>query len=303
MTRLAKYSTDLYGRLEAETGLATGFKETGSITVALIEHRKEEILRSASLARVCGVAVAALSPAEVKARYPLLNIEGVVAGVYLPHDGQADPGNVALSLARGARNMGATITENIKVTAVHKKAGRVTGVSWQNGVDQGHIAADMVVNCAGMSARDLGAQSGVNIPLHACEHFYIVTEGISNLGPQPVLRVPDECAYYKEDAGKMMLGAFEPKAKPWGMAGIPENFEFDQLPEDFDHFAPILAAACNRLPILVEAGIRTFFNDPESFTPTTATIWARLRNWAATGSPQATIPSASSLSAVMAMAH
>jgi glycine cleavage system T protein len=267
MTRLAKYSTDLYGKLEAETGLATGFKETGSITVALTEHRKEEILRSAGLARVYGVEVEELSPAEVKARYPLLNTDGVVAGVYLPHDGQADPGNVALSLARGARNGGAVIAEDVKVTQVHQKDGKVTGVSWQNGVDQGHIAADMVVNCAGMWARDLGAVSGVNIPLHACEHFYIVTEGISNLGPQPVLRVPDECAYYKEDAGKMMLGAFEPKAKPWGMNGISEDFCFDQLPEDFDHFEPILEAACNRLPLLAEAGIHTFFNGPESFTP------------------------------------
>ena len=267
MTRLAKYSTDLYGKLEQETGLATGFKETGSITVALTEHRKEEILRSAGLARVYGVEVEELSPAEVKARYPLLNTEGVVAGVYLPHDGQADPGNVALSLARGARNRGAVIAENVKVTDVHQKDGRVTGVSWQNGEEQSHIAAEMVVNCAGMWARDLGAMSGVNIPLHACEHFYIVTEGISNLGPQPVLRVPDECAYYKEDAGKMMLGAFEPKAKPWGMAGIPEEFEFDQLPEDFDHFEPILEAACARMPMLAEAGIHTFFNGPESFTP------------------------------------
>ncbi len=267
MTRLAKYSTDLYGRLEAETGLATGFRETGSITVALTDHRKEEILRSAGLARVYGVEVEELSPAEVKARYPLLNTDGVVAGVYLPHDGQADPGNVALSLARGARNMGATIVENVKVTEVHVANGRVSGVSWQKGVDRGHIQADLVVNCAGMWARDLGAQSGVTIPLHACEHFYIVTEGIPDLGPQPVLRVPDECAYYKEDAGKMMLGAFEPKAKPWGMNGIPEEFEFDQLPEDFDHFEPILEAACARMPILAEAGIHTFFNGPESFTP------------------------------------
>jgi glycine cleavage system T protein len=267
MTRLAKYSTDLYSKLEAETGLATGFRETGSITVALTEHRKEEILRSAGLARVYGVEVEELSPAEVKSRYPLLNTDGVVAGVYLPHDGQADPGNVALSLARGARNMGAQIFERMKVTEVHGANGRVTGVSWQNGVERGHVRADLVVNCAGMWARELGAQSGVTIPLHACEHFYIVTEGIPDLGPQPVLRVPDECAYYKEDAGKMMLGAFEPKAKPWGMTGIPEDFEFDQLPEDFDHFEPILEAACYRMPILAEAGIHTFFNGPESFTP------------------------------------
>lgn len=267
LTRLAKYSTELYGRLEAETGLSTGFRETGSITVALTEHRREELLRLAGLARVFGVEVEDLSPAEVKARSPHINIDGVVSGVYLPHDGQADPGNVALSMAKGARNLDATIAENVKVTDVTRANGRVTGVSWQQGAEHGHIAADLVVNCAGMWARDLAAMSGVNVPLHACEHFYIVTEGIKDLGAQPVLRVPDECAYYKEDAGKILLGAFEPKAKPWGMDGIPEDFCFDQLPEDFDHFEPILAAACERMPMLAEAGIHTFFNGPESFTP------------------------------------
>ncbi|MDP5084786.1 MAG: FAD-dependent oxidoreductase [Yoonia sp.] len=267
MTRLAKYSTDLYGRLEAETGLSTGFRETGSITVALTEHRREELLRSAGLARVYGVEVEELSPTEVKARYPHINIDGVVSGVYLPHDGQADPSNVALSMAKGARNLGALIAEDVKVTDVTKADGRVTGVNWQSCTEQGHIAADLVVNCAGMWARDMGAIAGVNVPLHACEHFYIVTEGIKGLTPQPVLRVPDECAYYKEDAGKILLGAFEPKSKPWGMDGIPEDFCFDQLPEDFDHFEPILAAACERMPMLAEAGIHTFFNGPESFTP------------------------------------
>ncbi|WP_424966764.1 GcvT family protein [Dinoroseobacter sp. S375] len=267
LTRLAKYSTELYGQLEAETGVSTGFRETGSITVALTEHRKEEILRQAGLARVFGVEVEELSPTEVLQRYPHLNIDGVTAGVYLPHDGQSDPSNVALSLAKGARNRGARIVEGVKVTEVTQAGGRVTGVSWQQGEEQGHIAADMVVNCAGMWARELGKMSGVNVPLHACEHFYIVTEGIDGLKPQPVLRVPDECAYYKEDAGKILLGAFEPKAKPWGMNGISEDFCFDQLPEDFDHFEPILEAAVNRLPMLAEAGIHTFFNGPESFTP------------------------------------
>jgi glycine/D-amino acid oxidase-like deaminating enzyme len=125
----------------------------------------------------------------------------------------------------------------------------------------------MVVNCAGMWGREVGLMAGTNVPLQACEHFYIVSEPIDGLSQLPVLRVPDECAYYKEDAGKMMLGAFEPKAKPWGMDGIPDSFEFDQLPEDFDHFEPILEAACNRMPMLAEAGIHTFFNGPESFTP------------------------------------
>ncbi|MFZ1467804.1 MAG: FAD-dependent oxidoreductase [Paracoccaceae bacterium] len=267
MTRLAKYSADLYTKLEAETGLATGFRQCGSITAALTLERKEEILRQASLARAFGVEVNELSPSEVKQLYPHLNIDGVTAGVHLPLDGQADPGNIALALAKGARKHGALIAEQVKVTSVSQAEGRVTGVNWQMGTEQGHIAADMVVNCGGMWGRDLAAQNKVTLPLHACEHFYIVTEGIAGLTQMPVLRVPDECAYYKEDAGKILLGAFEPVAKPWGMDGIREDFCFDQLPEDFDHFEPILAMGINRMPMLAEAGIHTFFNGPESFTP------------------------------------
>ncbi|MDX1780835.1 MAG: FAD-dependent oxidoreductase, partial [Thalassovita sp.] len=267
MTRLAKYSADLYTRLEQETGLATGFRQCGSITVALTEERKEEILRQASMARAFDVEVNELSPDEVKALYPHLNIDGVVAGVHLPKDGQADPANIALALAKGARTRGARIVEQVKVNGVTQANGRVTGVNWQSAEGEGHIAADLVVNCGGMWGRDLAAQNGVTLPLHACEHFYIVTENIPNLTQMPVLRVPDECAYYKEDAGKMLLGAFEPRAKPWGMNGIPESFEFDQLPEDFDHFEPILEMGVNRMPMLAEAGIHTFFNGPESFTP------------------------------------
>ncbi|MEM7668452.1 MAG: FAD-dependent oxidoreductase [Pseudomonadota bacterium] len=267
MTRLAKYSADLYVRLEAETGVATGMRQNGSITVALTEERKEEIYRQAGLARAFGVEVAEISPSEAGAMYPHLNIEDVVAAVHLPMDGQADPANIALALAKGARQRGVTIREGVKVTGIHQDRGRVTGVSWESGGNTGQIAADVVVNCGGMWARDVGLMAGVSVPLHACEHFYIVTEAIKELKQLPVLRVPDECAYYKEDAGKMLLGAFEPVAKPWGMNGISEDFCFDQLPEDFDHFEPILEQAVNRMPMLGEAGIHTFFNGPESFTP------------------------------------
>ena len=267
MTRLAKYSADLYTRLEAETGLATGFRQCGSITAALTMERKEEILRQASLARAFGVDVTELSPSEVKELYPHLNIEGVTAGVHLPLDGQADPANIALALAKGARSRGALIAEQVKVTRVTQSRGKVTGVDFLADGVPGHMDAELVVNCGGMWGRDLAAQNGVTLPLHACEHFYVVTEAIPGLRQMPVLRVPDECAYYKEDAGKILLGAFEPKAKPWGMAGISEDFCFDQLPEDFDHFEPILAMGINRMPMLAEAGIHTFFNGPESFTP------------------------------------
>ena len=267
MTRLAKYSADLYTLLEAETGLATGFRQCGSITAALTIERKEEILRQASLARAFGVEVNELSPAEVKDLYPHLNIDGVTAGVHLPLDGQADPTNITLALAKGARSRGALIVEQTKALNVTKADGRVTGVTWQRGGETGHIAAEMVVNCGGMWGRDLAASSGVTLPLHACEHFYIVTESIPGLTRMPVLRVPDECAYYKEDAGKILLGAFEPVAKPWGMTGIREDFCFDQLPDDFDHFEAILEMGINRMPMLADAGIHTFFNGPESFTP------------------------------------
>ncbi|MCO6385487.1 FAD-dependent oxidoreductase [Aliihoeflea sp. 40Bstr573] len=269
MTRLAKYSADLYAKLEAETGVATGMRQVGSITVALTDERREEIFRQASLARAFDVDVREISPAEVKEMYPHLNIEGVKAGVHLPLDGQSDPANIAMALAKGARQNGATIAENVKVTAVQQKNGRVAGVAWEQSGESGTIETDIVVNCAGMWARDLGALSGVTIPLHACEHFYLITEAIAGLGRLPVLRVPDECAYYKEDAGKMMLGAFEPKAKAWPPVGerIREDFCFDQLQEDFAHFEPILEMGVNRMPMLGSAGIHTFFNGPESFTP------------------------------------
>ena len=267
MTKLAKYSQELYGNLEAETGVATGFKRCGSITVALTDERREEIFRQAAMARAFGVDVEEISPQEVKERYAHLNIEGVTGGVYLDKDGQGDPANIALALAKGARQRGAKVLERTAVTGVAREGRRITGVDWQQGEESGHIKADMVVNCAGMWGHAVGKMLNTNVPLHACEHFYIVSEAIPGLTQMPVLRVPDECAYYKEDAGKMLLGAFEPNAKPWAMDGIPADFEFDQLPEDFDHFEPILEAAVERMPMLAEAGIHTFFNGPESFTP------------------------------------
>lgn len=267
MTRLAKYSADLYRTLEEETGVATGMRTTGSLNIALTVERHEELLRQATLARALDVDVQEVSPTEAGKLYPHLNIDDVVGAVHLAADGQCDPANIAMALAKGARQNGVRIIENIRVTSVQTKGEKTAGIRWETDTDQGEIASDIVVNCAGMWGRDLAAQSGVTLPLHACEHFYIVTEPIPELGELPVLRVTDECAYYKEDAGKILLGAFEPKAKPWGMDGIPEDFCFDQLPEDFDHFEPILEAAINRMPMLADVGIHTFFNGPESFTP------------------------------------
>ena len=268
MTRLAKYSAELYANLEMETGIATGIKQNGSLTVALTKNRQEEIFRQASLARAFDVEAYEVSSKEVKEKYPHLNTDNVLAGVFLPKDGQADPANIALALDKGAKNNGVKFFENSSVNNISIKNGSVKQVAYTNeNGERGAIDTNIVVNCAGMWARELASKNNVTLPLHACEHFYIVTEPIKELGQLPVLRVPDECSYYKEDAGKLLLGAFEPKSKPWGMDGIPDDFCFDQLPEDIEHFEPILEMGINRIPLLQNAGINTFFNGPESFTP------------------------------------
>lgn len=264
LTELAKYTTDLLYELEKETGQATGFKQNGSISVALNGERMEELQRQASMARNFGLEVDVISPDDIISRYPYLSKEGMVGGVFLHKDGQCNPVDVTQAYAKGARMRGAKILENVKVERILIEGGRARGVV----TDQGEIRAQTVVIAAGMWSHDLGKRHGVNLPLHAAEHFYIVTDRIRGLpGNLPVLRVQDEWAYYKEDAGKILLGCFEPKAKPWGMSGIPESFSFDSLPEDMEHFMPVLEKAAARMPILESTGIQTWFNGPESFTP------------------------------------
>ena len=264
LTELAKYTTELYQSLEAETGQATGFKQNGSISVAKTAARLEELRRGASMGKTFGLRIDELSSAEIRERWPLLEVDDLVGGVFLPKDGQTNPIDTTQALARGARQRGARIVENVKVERILVERGRATGVR----TPSGDVAADTVVLCAGMWSHGIAADIGVAVPLHAAEHFYIVTEPIEDLpGNLPVLRVQDECAYYKEDAGKLLMGCFEPVAKPWGMQGIPEDFCFDSLPEDYDHFEPILGAAVRRVPVLGQAGIALFFNGPESFTP------------------------------------
>ncbi len=263
-TRLAQQSMRLFQTLEEETGQATGLKQNGSIGIAANEERWEEHRRAAGLAKYLGVEVHLLGPSDILELYPLMNVEDVIGGIYFPKDGQTNPADTAMALAKGARTGGARIFEDTKVTGVLTAKGRATGVR----TEQGDIAAEVVVNCAGMWGRELGRMAGVNVPLHGCEHFYVVTEPMAEMTPGlPVLRDMDGCAYYKEDAGKLLIGAFEPNAKPWGMDGIPEDFCFDELPEDMEHFMPVLEGAMHRIPALETAGIRTFFNGPESFTP------------------------------------
>lgn len=264
MTTLAQYTANLYASLEAETGQATGFKQNGSISLAVTKERLEEWRRGASMAKIYGLDVEEISPAEAQALHPLINVDDLAGAVFLPKDGQINPADVTQAMAKGARMAGIAIHENIKVSVIEHKDGKVRGVR----TDQGDIDCDVIVNCAGMWGREVGAMAGVEIPLHACEHFYIVTEPIDGAtSTLPVLRDQDNHAYYKEDAGKILLGAFEPIAKPWGMDGISEDFCFDELPPDIDHFSPVLERAIKRMPALETVGIRTWFCGPESFTP------------------------------------
>ncbi len=264
LTELAKYTADLFHSLEAETGQATGFKQNGSISVAKTAERFEELKRGASMGKTFGLAIDVLTPGQIHERWPLLEVSDIVGGVFLPKDGQTNPIDTTLALAKGAKQRGARILEHTPVTRILVERGRAIGVE----TAEGEIRADTVVLCGGMWSHRLAAQAGAAVPLHAAEHFYIVTEPIAGLPSNlPVLRVQDECAYYKEDAGKILMGCFEPVAKPWGMGGIPEDFCFDSLPEDQEHFEPILEAAVRRVPALATAGIQLFFNGPESFTP------------------------------------
>jgi glycine cleavage system T protein len=264
LTRLAQYTTELYAVLERETGQATGFLQTGSIAVAADESRFEELRRGASMARSFGLEVRILRPAEARERWPLLAADDLVGAVFLPKDGRTNPVDTTQALAKGARRAGVTILENVKVTGIGTSGGRVTGVE----TEQGEVRAAKVVNCAGMWAREVGGWANVSVPLHAAEHFYIVTQPIAGLAPGlPVLRDADACSYFKEDAGKLLVGWFEPQAKPWGSEGIPEDFAFDQLPADLAHIEPLFASAMHRVPILESAGVQVFFNGPESFTP------------------------------------
>ncbi len=264
LTELAKYTSELFAGLEEETGQATGFRQNGSIAVACNDERFEELRRGASMARNFGLEVEVIGASEIRRRHPLVNMEGVVGGVFLPKDGQTNPIDTTLALARGARQRGARILEGIAAQRILAENGRAVGVR----TPLGEIRAPTVVLAAGMWSYWLAREVGVALPLHAAEHFYIVTEPITGLPADlPVLRVPDECFYCKEDAGKLLLGCFEPEAKPWGMNGIDPDHAFETLPEDVEHFAPILEMAVGRLPLLARAGIQTFFNGPESFTP------------------------------------
>ncbi|WP_291732060.1 FAD-dependent oxidoreductase [Leisingera sp. F5] len=262
-TAFAKYGIELLEEIEAETGQNPGYRRSGSISVAVNDERMAELKRKADFAALFGIEAHYLETAEIQERWPLMNPDGVLGGIYMPSDGSANPVDLTTALAKGARMRGAKIFENIKVEEVLTRENKAVGVR----TDQGTISADYVVNCGGMWARELGRQNGVGVPLHACEHYYLVTETIDNLPSDlPVLRSYCDGTYWKEDAGKLLFGFAHFQAKPWGMKGISEDFEFDSLPFVEDDVMEVLELAMNRVPLLQETGIRTFFNGPESYS-------------------------------------
>ena len=264
LTRLIRYSADLYERLEAETGQATGWKRCGSLSVARTAERMTQLERNAALARSYGIDAEAISAKRAGERYPLMRTDDLVGAVWIPGDGKANPADITQALARGARSGGAGIHEGVRVTGVRLERGAVAGVE----TSQGPIATEILVNCAGMWARELGRLSGVTVPLHACEHMYIVTNPIDGVTPNlPVMRDADGHIYFKEEVASLLMGGFDPWAKPWGMEGIPEGFSFGTLPEDWGKFEPLMQNAIQRVPALESAQVRLLMNGPESFTP------------------------------------
>lgn len=262
-TSFAKYGIELLQEIEAETGQNPGYRRSGSISIAINDERLAELKRKADFASLFGIEAHYLTAPEIAERWPLMNPEGVLGGIYMPSDGSANPIDLTTALAKGARMHGVQIFEHVKVEAVEVEGGRARAVQ----TDQGRITADVVVNCGGMWARELGRQNGVGVPLHACEHYYLVTEPIAGLPSDlPVLRSYCDGTYWKEDAGKLLFGFahFHPKA--WGMNGIPDSFCFDSLPFVEEDVMDVLELAMNRVPVLQDVGIRTFFNGPESYS-------------------------------------
>ena len=268
ITKLRKYSLNLYKELEKKTELSTGLKQNGAITIASTKERLQELLRQATAAQLFDVNVEVLDKKKVKDLYPVIHDEDICGGVYMPEDGQADPVGVTNVLAKAARMEGVKIFEKTSVEKILVKDGKVTGVQTQFG----KIDCEYVALATGMWSRQIGEDIDVSIPLYPNEHFYIITEPMKDLPKNlPVLRDYNNCLYLKEDAGKMLVGIFEPGAKNAfkDKGRVPNDFSFGEFPDDFDHFEPYLEKSFHRLPMLENAGIRKFFSGPESFTPDT----------------------------------
>ncbi len=264
LTRLATYSARLFKELEAETGQATGYRAVGSISVASDHERWEEIMRGLSMARTVGVEMREMDFDELREKWPLVRIDDLVGAAWIPQDGQTSPVDTTMSLAKGAKDRGVTIAEEVAVTRLAVENERVVGVE----TELGYVECETVVLAAGIWTRQLAATAGVGVPLQACEHFYLVTEPMDGVPPRmPTLRDPTNYTYFKEETGKIMAGFFEPRGKVWKLEGIPRDFSFGRLAEDWEHVGPIFERSIHRVPALGEVGIQLFFNGPEAFTP------------------------------------
>ncbi|MCA0240696.1 MAG: FAD-dependent oxidoreductase [Proteobacteria bacterium] len=264
MTQMSKYGIELYQTLEAETGLATGWKACGSVNVARTPERMQVLRKQAALARSFGVEVQLISPREAGDRFPPMRTDDLQGAIWIPGDGKANPADLCMSLAKGARQRGAKLLEGVEVTGVLQAHGRAVGVQ----TAQGTVRCETVVNCAGQWARQFGRLAGVNVPLYPAEHFYIVTDRVEGVHPMlPVMRDPDGHIYYKEEVGGLLMGGFEPLAKPWRVDPIPATFQFQLLDEDWEQFEPLMTNAIHRTPCLETAKVKMLLNGPESFTP------------------------------------
>ena len=264
ITRVLKYSVELYKGLAAETGLETGWKMTGCLRLATNEDRWTEYKRLATTARSFGMEMHLISPDEVKRMWPLMDVSDLVGASWLPTDGQASPSDITQSLAKGARMHGAKLVEGVRVTGFGMKENRITSVQ----TSAGEIACEKVVNCAGQWARQVGEMVGINVPLQPVKHQYIVTERIEGLAADaPTLRDPDRRTYFKEEVGGLVMGGYEPNPQAWTTGDVPDDWEFRLFDDDFDHFEQHMDQAIARVPVLAEAGVKQMINGPESFTP------------------------------------
>lgn len=264
ITRVLKYSVELYKGLEAETGLATGWKMTGCLRLATNQDRWTEYKRLATTAKSFGMDMQLVSPEEVKRMWPLMDTSDLVGASWLPTDGQASPSDITQSLAKGARMHGAKLFENVRVTGFEMKDGRILKVK----TDQGDVSCDKVVNCAGQWARQVGAMAGINVPLQPVKHQYIITEKLPGLATDaPTLRDPDRRTYFKEEVGGLVMGGYEPNPQGWTTGDVPNDWEFRLFDDDFDHFEQHMMQAIERVPGLADVGVKQMINGPESFTP------------------------------------
>lgn len=268
MTQMSKYGIELYATLEAETGLATGWKQCGSVNVARTPERMKVLKKQVAMANSFGVECHLITPQEAGEKYPVMRTDDLQGAIWLPGDGKANPADLCMSLAKGARNRGVTMAEGVEVIGVMTRNGRVEGVRTTQGGVARDVHCEILINCAGQWARQFGKLAGVNVPLYSAEHFYIVTGKIDGVHPMlPVMRDPDGYIYYKEEVGGLLMGGFEPKAKPWKMDPIPSSFQFELLDEDWDQFEILMTNAMHRTPCLETAEIKMLLNGPESFTP------------------------------------